>query len=105
MFGTLYRRISRSNSSQSMFGVQSLCILLAGKSSLEDNSNDNDILIRAKDLGGCWTVTPEVFKIFLHVESKFRTEQCFLALQKIFNEISTERKLSLTTKKCIKQLQ
>ena len=52
VFGTLYRRIRRSNSSQSMFGVQSLCILLAGKSSLEENSNDNDILIRVKDRGG-----------------------------------------------------
>ena len=32
VFGTLYRRIRRYNSSQRMFGVQSLCILLAGKS-------------------------------------------------------------------------
>ena len=48
-------------------GVQSVCILLAGKSSLQENSNDNDILIWAKDRGGLWTVTPEVFKIFLHV--------------------------------------
>ena len=65
VFGTLYRRIRTSNSSQSMFGVQSLFILIAGKSSLEENSNDNDILIQEKDL---WTVTPEVFKIFLHFE-------------------------------------
>ena len=40
VFGNLYRRIRRSNSSQNMFGVQSLCILLAGMSSLEENSND-----------------------------------------------------------------
>ena len=63
-FGTLYRRIRTIDSSRSMFGVQSLCILLAGKSSLQENSNDNDILIWAKDRGGLWTVTPEVFKIF-----------------------------------------
>ena len=73
-----------------MFGFQSLCILLAGKSSLQENSNDNDIIIWGKDRGGLWTVTPEVFKIFLHVETKF-----FVLLQKIFNEISTSRKLSL----------
>ena len=48
-----------------MFGVQSLCILLAVKSSLEENSNDKDILIRAEDRGGLLTVTPEVFKVFL----------------------------------------
>ena len=41
-----------------MFGVQSLCTLLAGKSHLEENSNDNDILIPAKDRGGLCTVTP-----------------------------------------------
>ena len=34
-----------------MFAVQSLCILHAGKLSLEENSNDNDIVIRAKDQG------------------------------------------------------
>ena len=71
VFGTLYRRIRTSKSCQNMFGVQSLHILLAGKLSLEENSS-NDILIRAKDRGGLWTVTAEVFEIFSHVESKFR---------------------------------
>ena len=85
VFGTLYRQIRRSNSSQTMFGVQSLYILLAGKSSLEENSNNNDILIRAKDRGGLWTITPEYFML----------SQSFVLLQKIFNEVSTARKLSL----------
>ena len=89
VFGTLYWRIRRYNSSQSMFGVQSLCILLAGKSSLEENSNDNDILIQAKDRGGLWKSLQKCLKYF------YMLSQSFVLLQKIFNEISTARKLSL----------
>ena len=69
VFGTFYRRIRTSKSSQSMFGSQSLQILLAGKS--EVPSSDN-MLTQAKDRGGLWRVTIQVFQIFRNVESYFR---------------------------------
>ena len=69
VFGTFYRRIQTSKSSQSMFGSQSLQILLAGKS--EVPSSDN-MLTQAKDRGGLWRVTIQVFQIFRNVESYFR---------------------------------
>ena len=47
VFGTIYRRIRRSKSTQSMLGIQSLSILLSGKSSLQ-NSSGSDLLIQAK---------------------------------------------------------
>ena len=72
VFGTVYRRIRRCKSSQTMFGVQSSDILLAGKSSVEDSSCENDVLIRAKDRGGLWNVTCEVYEIFSQVETTFR---------------------------------
>ena len=52
-----------------MFGSQSLQILLAGKS--EVPSSDN-MLTQAKDRGGLWRVTIQVFQIFRNVESYFR---------------------------------
>ena len=61
-FSTLHRRIRKSKLPQSMFGSQSLQILLAGKSEII-SSNDN-MLTQAKDRGGLWTVTTEVFQIF-----------------------------------------
>ena len=53
--------------------MQSLSILLAGKSEVEDNDNEPDnILVKAKNRGGLWLVTPEVYEMFLLVESYFR---------------------------------
>ena len=52
-----------------MFGYQSLQILLAGKSEIP---SDDNMLTQAKDRGGLWTVTTEVFQIFCNVESYFR---------------------------------
>lgn len=71
VFSTLYRRIKRSKSCQSMLGLQSLSILLAGKSTLEDSSEVN-VLINAKDRGGLWKVIPQVVEIFATVEKHFR---------------------------------
>ena len=78
-----------------MFGVQSLCTLLGGNSHLEENLNDKDILIRAKDRGGLCTVTPEVFKICLHVESKYRS-----ATQIIQRNIDSKKIVSDPTVLC-----
>lgn len=72
VFGTVYRRIRRSNCTRSMLGVQSLSILLAGKSSLDSSSSESSNFINAKDRGGLWKVTSEVFEIFSLVERKFR---------------------------------
>ena len=69
VFGTFYRRIRKSESSQSMFGYQSSQILLAGKSEIP---SDDNMLTQAKGRGGLWTVTTEVFQIFCNVESYFR---------------------------------
>ena len=71
VFGTIYRRIRRSKSTQSMLGIQSLSILLSGKSSLQ-NSSGSDLLIQAKDRGGLWNVTAKVLAIFVQVETTFR---------------------------------
>ena len=54
-----------------MLGLQSLSILLAGKSTLEDSSEVN-VLINAKDRGGLWKVIPQVVEIFATVEKHFR---------------------------------
>eukprot|EP00794_Sanderia_malayensis_P002370 gene2370-2731_t len=74
VFGTVYRRIRRSNATRSMLGVQSLSILLARKSALEMESSlsEKNIFTNAKNRGGLWTVTSEVFEIFSLVETKFR---------------------------------
>ena len=72
VFGTIYRRIRRSKSTQSMLGIQSLSILLSGKSSLQNSSADSDLLIPAKDRGGLWNVTADVLAIFVQVETTFR---------------------------------
>ena len=50
VFSSVYRRIRKSKSSQSIFGSQSLQILLAGMSEIP-SSNDN-MLTEAKDRGG-----------------------------------------------------
>ena len=71
VFSTFCRRIKSSKSCQSKFGFQSLSILLAGKSTLEDLS-ENNVLINAKDRGGLWKVIPQVFQIFATVETHFR---------------------------------
>ena len=85
VFGTFYRRIRTSKSSQSMFGYQSLQILLAGKSEIPSDDNMltqakdrgslwtvTNMLTQAKGRGGLWTVTTEAFQIFCNVESYFR---------------------------------
>ena len=54
--------------------MQSLSILLAGKSEVEDNDNEP---------GGLWLVTPEVFEIFLLVESYFRAHMTAKFVTKI----------------------
>ena len=72
VFSTIYGRLKFSKATQSMLGMQCLPLLLAGKSSLENSSTENDSLIRAKDRGGLWNVTPEVYFIFSQVETLFR---------------------------------
>eukprot|EP00795_Rhopilema_esculentum_P012563 gene12563-3259_t len=64
VFGTVYRRIRRSNNTKNMLGNQSLSILLAGKSALESSSSGKSLFTNAKDRGGLWNVTSEAFNIF-----------------------------------------
>ena len=71
VFSTLYRRLRRSKSTQHLLGIQCLQLLLAGKSTLNENS-ELDKITRAKDRGGLWSVTFDVYKIFHHVETVFR---------------------------------
>lgn len=71
VFSTMYRRLRRSKATQSMLGVQCLNILIVGKQSA-DESCESDVLIKAKDRGGLWSVTPEVHAIFTEVETSFR---------------------------------
>ena len=53
VFGTLYRRICCSKQHKQILNMQSLSILLAGKSEVEDNDNEPDnILVKAKNRGG-----------------------------------------------------
>ena len=52
-----------------MFDSQSLQILLAGKSEV---LSDDNMLSQAKNRGGLWTVTTDVFQIFCNVEDYFR---------------------------------
>ena len=73
VFGTLYRRIKVSKQCQSDHSICSLQLLTAGKSTDAD-LDDKNVLIRAKDRGGLWTVTPEVHQIFSYVETHFRQE-------------------------------
>ena len=71
VFGTIYRHIRLSKSAQSMLGFQSLSILLAGKVS-SDESSDSNKFLRAKDRGGLWTVSSDIYEIFSQVEANFR---------------------------------
>ena len=71
VFSTIYRRLRRSKSTQNLLGIQCLDFLLVGKSSLKHNS-EFDMFTRAKDRGGLWNVTIEVYEIFCHVETVFR---------------------------------
>ena len=70
VFGTLYRRIKRSKHCQSQFSLQCIHLLTAGKSSCELDATN--VLLRAKDRGGLWTVNAEVLEIFCAVETHFR---------------------------------
>ena len=54
--------------------IFSLQLLTAGKSTDTDLDYKNNVLIRAKDRGGLWTVTPEVHEMFSCVETHFRQE-------------------------------
>ena len=50
VFGTLYRRIRCSKQHKQILNMQSLSILLAGKSEVEDNDNEPDnIFVKAKN--------------------------------------------------------
>ena len=80
VFSTVYRQ---SKSTQSMLGLQSLNLLIAGKKSIEDSSSDRDILIRVKDRGGLWNVAPEVAGIFSQVETAFRRSTTTLSNKQI----------------------
>ena len=92
VFSTLYRRIKRSKPCQSMLGLQSLSILLAGKSTLEDSSEVN-VLINAKDRGGLWKVIPQVVEIFATVEKHFRESTKIIG-----NNIDSKTMVSTLTK-------
>ena len=70
VISTVYRRLRRSKSTLSQLGSQSLDLKLAGKSSSEND--DSEIFIKARDRGGLWYVTDEIFQIFVNVESVFR---------------------------------
>ena len=84
VFGTLYRRIRCSKQHKQILNMQSLSILLAGKSEVEDNDNEPDnILVKAKNRGGLWLVIPEVFEMFLLVESYFRAHMTAKFVTKI----------------------
>ena len=73
VFGTLYRRIRSSNKWNTENNQQCLAILRAGKSEDGDQQmQKSDVLINAKNRGGLWQVVPEIKKIFLIAESKFR---------------------------------
>ncbi|XP_057298339.1 uncharacterized protein LOC130629219 [Hydractinia symbiolongicarpus] len=74
VFGTLYRRIRRSKQSRSILNLQSIHLLIAGKSTDQEHDTEINTLVRIKDRGGLWTVTSEVFEIFSIVESHFRQE-------------------------------
>ena len=54
-----------------MLGFQSLIILLAGKVSSDESSDSNKFLC-AKDRGGLWIVSSDVYEIFSQVEANFR---------------------------------
>lgn len=54
--------------------LQSIHLLIAGKSTDQEHDTEINTLVRIKDRGGLWTVTSEVFEIFSIVESHFRQE-------------------------------
>ena len=68
VFGTLYRRIHRSQSTRNMISVQCISVLLAGKSSFHENDS-SDVFVCAKDV---FVLLISVFEFFSHAESKFR---------------------------------
>ena len=85
-----YRCIRKSKSSQSMFGSQSLQILLAGKSEIP--SSDDNMLTQAKD-SGLWTVTAEFSKyfnmwiLFSQINNSYKAKQ--LTAKKMVSDLLT----------------
>ena len=71
VFGTVYRRLRNNKYTRNMLGEQSLCVLLAGKTTVQDSAKGNT-LTSAKNRGGLWIVSSEVFEIFAIVENTFR---------------------------------
>lgn len=72
VFKTLYGRLRKSKSHQSDTNMQHISILLAGKDTSEATSTEDDRFIHAKNRGGLWKVTDNVFELFLSVDNYFR---------------------------------
>ena len=77
VFGTLYRRIRCSDHHRIIMNIQRLSILYAGKSEANETNTD------AKNRGGLWTVSQDMFEVFLIVESYFRARTEKKILRKI----------------------
>ena len=95
VFGTLYRRIRCSDHHRSIMNIQSLSILYAGKSEANE-TNPDDRLINAKNKGGLWTVSQDVFEMFLIVESYFRAR----TEKKILRKINCKEMVADLVKHC-----
>ena len=94
-FGTLYRRIRCSDHRRSIMNIQSLSILYAGKSEANE-TNPDDRLVNAKNRGGLWTVSQDVFEMFLIVESYFRAR----TEKKILRKINCKEMVADLVKHC-----
>ena len=82
VFGELYRRIRFSEYHRKIINIQTLSILKAGKADVDD-LNPDDRLINARNCGGLWNVTRNVFDIFIISESYFRAKTDKKVLKKI----------------------
>ena len=73
MFGTLYRRLRFSVDSKNNYNQQCLSMLLAGQHQHEVDLPEHK-LISARDRGGLWKVSRNMFDIFKIAESIFQIQ-------------------------------
>ncbi len=91
VFGKFYRRIRSSKQWNSAMSQQYLSLLTAGKETDESaHLNEINSLISAKNRGGLWIVSSDVYQMFVVVETYFRKESSNTSKKISCTDMATE---------------
>ena len=88
VFGELYRRIRKSRAWASDMNQQKLALFKAGKVEPVEN-DDHYQLVKCRDRGGLWYVSPAVIKIFIETEKAFKLETLNFTIKIDFDKIAS----------------